>query len=274
VALGDALVTSGHSSFAPIIQHRQLFAASKQSHSVNPSSISSMSSDLVNPSFDSFSSDDCSSADYSIFKHLTIRPSILNSRIRARLGPPRTSISFAPDRSSSENYSQFFVDTEFTQAVPPKSYPALPDSEDFSSEPPIHLWGYFSPKRADYFIWEYGAFKEGAKVVLGDDLRLVKITKVEGVGRNFIKFGVETLGSASKDEIPVRRIIVSFSPDRFHLNRSQRFKRYFLRWFLTSMRDIVDAERVFDESEVMAQDDLNVDYGKLLGEMFGFIMWE
>jgi hypothetical protein len=40
------------------------------------------------------------------------------------------------------------------------------------------------------------------------------------------------------------------------------------------MRDIVDAERVWDESEVMAQDDLNVDYGKLLGEMSGFIMWE
>jgi hypothetical protein len=36
------------------------------------------------------------------------------------------------------------------------------------------------------------------------------------------------------------------------------------------MKDIVDAERVFDESEVMVQDDLNVDYGKLLGEMF----WE
>jgi hypothetical protein len=67
-----------------------------------------MSSDLVNPSFNSFSIDDRSSADYSIFKHLIIRPSILNSRIRARLSPPRTSISFAPDRSSSENYSQFF----------------------------------------------------------------------------------------------------------------------------------------------------------------------
>jgi len=40
------------------------------------------------------------------------------------------------------------------------------------------------------------------------------------------------------------------------------------------MRDIVDVERVWDESEVMAQDDLNVDYGKLLGEMFGFMMWE
>jgi len=40
------------------------------------------------------------------------------------------------------------------------------------------------------------------------------------------------------------------------------------------MRDNVDVERVWDESEVVAQDNLNVDYGKLLGEMFGFIMWE
>jgi len=56
----------------------------------------------------------------------------------------------------------------------------------------------------------------------GDDLRLVKITKVVGVGCNFIKFGVETLGSASKDEIPVQRIIVSFSLDGFHLTCSQR----------------------------------------------------
>jgi hypothetical protein len=162
-----------------------------------------MFSDLANPSFDSFSSDVRSSSDYSIFKHLIICPSIINSRIRARLGPPHVSISFAPDCSSSENYSQFFEDTKFTQAVPLKSYPSLPDSEDFSCEPPIHLWGYFSPKCADYFIWEYGAFKEGVMVVLGDDLRLVKITKVVGVGRNFIKFGVEMLGSASKDEIPV-----------------------------------------------------------------------
>ena len=109
-----------------------------------------MSSDLVNPSFNSLSSDIRSSSDYSIFKHLIICPSILNSCIWARLNPPHTSISFAPDRSLSENYSQFFMDTEFMQAVPSKSYPSLP--------------GYFSPKHADYFIWEYGTFKEGATV--------------------------------------------------------------------------------------------------------------
>ena len=40
------------------------------------------------------------------------------------------------------------------------------------------------------------------------------------------------------------------------------------------MRDIVDVERVWDESEVMAQEDLNADYGNLLCEMFGFMIWE
>jgi hypothetical protein len=126
----------------------------------------------------------------------------------------------------------------------------------------------------DYFIWEYGAFKEGATVVLGDDLRLVKITKVVGVGHNFLKFEDETLGSSSKDEVPVHRIIISFSLDGFHLSHCQCLKHYLFHWFLTSMRDIVDVERVWDESEVMAQEDLNADYGKLLGEMFGFMMWE
>jgi hypothetical protein len=52
----------------------------------------------------------------------------------------------------------------------------------------------------DYFIWELGVFKEGAKVNLGDNLVLARITGIVGVGRNFIKFGVETLGSSFKDD--------------------------------------------------------------------------
>jgi len=36
----------------------------------------------------------------------------------------------------------------------------------------------------------------------------------------------------------------------------------------------VNVESVWDEFEVMVQDDLNPDYGELLGEMFGFMMWE
>ena len=87
--------------------------------------------------------------------------------------------------------------------VPLKSYPSVPDSGNFSYEPPTHLWEYFSPKCADYFIWEYGNFKEGTMVILGDNLRLVRITKVVGVECNFIKFGVEMLESSSKNEVPV-----------------------------------------------------------------------
>ena len=160
------------------------------------------------------------------------------------------------------------------QMVPSKSYPSVPDSGKFSYETPTHLWGYFSPKHADYFIWEYESFKEGATVILGNDLRLVRITKVVGVGRNFIKFGVEMLGSSSKNEVPVRRIIISFSLNAFHLTRFHHLKHYFFRRFLKSMRDVADVERVWDESEVMVQEDLNAGYEKLLCELFRFMIWK
>ena len=91
-------------------------------------------------------------------------------------------------------------------------------------------------------------------VILGDDLRLVRITKVVGVGCNFIKFGVETLGSSSKDEVPVQRIIISFFSDDFHLTCIQCLKHYFFHRFLKLMREVVDVERVWDESEMMAQE--------------------
>jgi hypothetical protein len=32
--------------------------------------------------------------------------------------------------------------------------------------------------------------------------------------------------------------------------------------------------KVWDESEVMVQEDLNAGYGKLLCEMFGWMIWE
>jgi hypothetical protein len=40
------------------------------------------------------------------------------------------------------------------------------------------------------------------------------------------------------------------------------------------MRDIIDENRDWDDSEVMVQRDLNADYGKMLCEMFGFMIWE
>ena len=72
----------------------------------------------------------------------------------------------------------------------------------------------------DYFIWELGVLKEGSKVILGNNLVLVRITGIVGVGHNFVKFGVETLGSSFRDEIPVKRMVFSFSPDVFRLSRS------------------------------------------------------
>jgi hypothetical protein len=136
------------------------------------------------------------------------------------------------------------------------------------------IQGYISPKRADYFIWELGVFEEGSKVVLGDNLVLAKITGVVGVGRNFIKFGVENLGSSFRNKIPVKRMIVSIPPDVFHLTRSQRFKRSFFPWFLKSMKDFADADRIFDEVEAEKQNGQLADYGKIICDMFGYMDWE
>jgi hypothetical protein len=81
-------------------------------------------------------------------------------------------------------------------------------------------------------MWELGVFEEGSKVVLGDNLVLARITGVVGVGHNFIKFGVDTLGSSFRNEIPVKRMIVSIPPDIFCLSCSQRFKCSYFPWFL------------------------------------------
>ena len=99
-----------------------------------------------------------------------------------------------------------------TPSIPKKtpSPPAPPAtySSGFIYEPLTHIRRYVSYKHADYFIWELGVFKEGLKVILGDNLVLARITGIVGVGWNFIKFGVETLGSSFRDEIPVNRMII------------------------------------------------------------------
>jgi hypothetical protein len=165
-------------------------------------------------------SDTPSVLEYKSFKCLTILPSIVNSCIRRRLGALRVSITFAPDRRSSEDLSSFFEDTEYTRKDPSPPAPPAANSSGFTYEPLTRIQGYVSPKRADHFIWELGVFEEGSKVVLGNNLVLARITGVVGVGRNFIKFGVETLSSSFRNEIPVRRMIVSIPPDVFHLSRS------------------------------------------------------
>ncbi|KIM89608.1 hypothetical protein PILCRDRAFT_1946 [Piloderma croceum F 1598] len=230
-----------------------------------------MAFNLTNPSLASFSTH--SSSEYKSFKLLTILPSIINSRLRERLGTPHVSISFAPDRQSSKTYSSFFEDTEYTKKNPLTPLPSAFNSSGFVYEPLVHIQGYVSPKCTDYLIWELGAFTEGSKVILGDELALAKITRVVRVGRNFIKFGVEALGSTSKDEIPVKRMIVSFSLDILCLTHLQRLKLFFFCRFLKSLRNFADEERVWDESDAM-QGGPSVDYGKIICDMFGDIAWD
>jgi hypothetical protein len=126
----------------------------------------------------------------------------------------------------------------------------------------------------DYFIWELGVFKEGSKIILGDNLVLAKVTGVVGVGHNFVKFGVEMLGSSFRDKIPVKRMIISFSPDILHLSHSQRFNCFFFPWFLKLMRDFADADRFFDGFNAEKQKGLSVDYGRVICNMFGGIDWD
>jgi hypothetical protein len=187
---------------------------------------------------------------------------------------PRISLTFAPDRRSGKNLSSFFKDTKYTKKIPSLPAPPATNSSSFTYEPLTHIQGYVSPKCVDYFIWELGVFKEGAKVILGDNLVLARITGIVGVGHNFIKFGVETLGSSFKDDIPVKRMIVSLSPDIFRLSCSQHFKNFFFSWFLKLMRDFADANRIFDGFDAERQKGLSADYEKVVCNMFGGIDWD
>lgn len=70
------------------------------------------------------------------------------------------------------------------------------------------------------------------------------------------------------------RIIVPYSPDNFCLTCFQRLKHFLFHRLLKSRRDIADADKGWDESEVMTQADSKVDYGKSVCEMFGFMIQE
>jgi hypothetical protein len=246
---------------------------SSSSASTLVNSLSSLSLSPT-PSLKSVSSDTPSLLEYKSFKCYTILPSIINSCIRKRLGAPRVSITFSPDHQSGKDLSSFFDDTKYTKKNPSLPAPPAANSSGFTYEPLTHIQGYISPKCADYFIWDLGVFEEGSKVVLGDNLVLARITGMVRVGRNFIKFGVETLGSSFRNELPVKWMIVSFPLDVFRLSRSQRFKCSFFPWFLKSMRDFADADTIFDEVEVEKLNGQSADYGRIICDMFGGIDWD
>jgi hypothetical protein len=212
--------------------------------------------------------------EYKLFKCHIILPSIVNSCIHKRLGTPHVSITFAPNHRSGEDLSSFFEDTKYTKKISLPPAPPATNSSGFTYKPLTHIQGYVSPKHVDYFIWDLGVFKEGSKVILGDNLVLARVTGIVGVGCNFVKFGVEMLGSSFRDEIPVKRMIVSFSPDVFCLSCSQHFNCFFFPWFLKSMRDFADVDRIFDEFDAEGQKGLSADYGKVICDMFGGIDWD
>jgi hypothetical protein len=103
---------------------------------------------------------------------------------------------------------------------------------------------------------------------------LARITRIVGVGRNFVKFGVETSGSSFRDNIPVKRMIVSFSPDIFRLSHSQCLKCSVFPWFLKLMRDFADVGRIFDEFAAEKQNELSAEDGRVICDMFGGIDWD
>jgi hypothetical protein len=264
------LIVSGH--FLPVL-HTALLPISSFGASTLVNSFSSLSMSST-PSLESVSSDSPSLLKYKFFKCHTILPSIINSCIHKRLGTPHVSITFAPDHRSGEDLSSFFEDTEYTKKIPSPPAPPATNSSSFTYEPLTRIQGYVSPKCADYFIWELGVFEEGSKVVLGDNLVLARIIGIVGVVHNFIKFGVETLGSSFRDEIPVKRMIISFSPDIFCLSHSQHFKCFFFPRFLKSMRDFANADRIFEGFDAERQKGLSIDYGRVICDMFGGIDWD
>ena len=179
-----------------------------------------------------------------------------------------------PTTDLAKIFHHFSRTPSIPKKIPLPPAPPATDSSGFIYEPLTHIQGYISSKCANYFIWELEVFKEGSKVILGDNLVLVRITGIVGVGCNFVKFGVEMLGSSFRDKIPVNRMLISFSPDIFHLSCSQCFKCFFFPRLLKSMRDFADVDRIFDGFDAERQRGLSVDYRKVICDMFGGIDWE
>ena len=190
------------------------------------------------------------SMDYQQFEADVIRPFLLETKARVALGNNlRLSLTFAPRSSSLDEYHKFFSETDYNHPTPSKPLPSVPRDDDTSSKPLCLLQGYFSPKRADYFIWEFGHFEQGSIVMLGGSGRLAKVLGVGGVGRNFFMMRLEDFEDPEAGEVPVRKLIVSFNPVGIRFSVLQRLKIRFFRPFLKSMRDFVDEERVPEDVE-------------------------
>lgn len=216
------------------------------------------------------------SMDYQEFEATVIRPFCLGTKARAALGNNlRISLTFAPGSPSFDECRQFFSETDHNHPSPSTPLPPVPRADDIPSKPLCPLRGYFSPRRANYFIWESGYFEQGSTVTLGSSGRLAKVLGVGGVGRNFFVMRLEDLENPGAGKDPVRKMIVSFNPVGIRLSLYQRFKMHFFRPFLKSMRDFVDEGRIPDEVEnPVAVELLNPDYVAVLENCFGALLTE
>src|ERR1700729_2129662 len=210
------------------------------------------------------------------FQGKVIRPFCLDTKARAALGDNlRISLTFAPGSPSFDECRQFFSETDYNRPSPSKPLPPVPRADDIPSKPLSPLRGYFSPRRADYFIWESGYFEQESTATLGSSGRLAKVLGVGGVGRNFFMMRLEDLENPEAGRDPVRKLIVSFHPVGVRFSLFQRLKMCFFRPFLKSMRDYVDEGRIPDEVEdSFVVELLDPDYMAVLEDCFGALFLE
>jgi hypothetical protein len=122
----------------------------------------------------------------------------------------------------------------------------------FDLEPPRDIQGYFSPKRAGYFVWESGYFREGSLVRLGASGRIAEVFEVGGVGRNFFMMRLREVGNLGAGKVTTQGLVVSFDPINIRLSFTQRIKLRFLKPFLKTFKDFADEEEeyeVYDDME-------------------------
>jgi hypothetical protein len=176
---------------------------------------------------------------------------IINPYIRAAhactkiLASSKLSLSFAPGRKSFSELCNFLIDTDYNRSsriihVPscnfkPRMSTTIPFNRSFQ------LAGYFSPKHPDCFVWEGGIFEEGSTVSFGRGMRAGKVLGVCGVGKNYFMMGIKDLGMVSEGGVLIRRMVVSFPPTDFSIPIFYRIQARFLKPFLKSMMDFMDA---------------------------------
>ena len=82
-------------------------------------------------------------------------------------------------------------------------------------------------------------------MVLGKSFRRAKVAGSYGLGRNYIMMRLKEVGEIPKDQVAIRRMVVSTcpSPETFQLSFRQRLCLFFLWFFLENYRDFADDDK-------------------------------